>query len=202
MKTSTLAGTSLIYCPASIVTRLDFSEMFAKPQPVEVELGAGDGSFIVQYAALHPEHNYIAVERLLGRLRKIDRKGSRAGLANLRCIRLEAAYVTEFLLPRQSVRAFHIYFPDPWPKRRHHKHRLVNTRFTTLLEQALEPHGVVYVRTDDANYFEQITGAFRSNTGFASIETPEALRSLRTDFERDFEAKGIATLRAGYRKVR
>lgn len=195
------AKPSLIYRPRSIVERLNFAEIFPKQQPVEVELGAGDGSFLAQYAALHPEHNFIGVERLLGRLRKIDRKGLRAGLSNLRGIRLEASYVTEFLLPHHSVRAFHIYFPDPWPKRRHHKHRLINAPFTELLHRALEIRGVVCIRTDDKNYFEQILAAFQANAGFAPIETPESLRSVRTDFERDFEARGVETLRAAYERI-
>jgi tRNA (guanine-N7-)-methyltransferase len=76
--------------PVSILERLSIAGMFPKEQPVEVELGAGDGSFLVQYAGLHPEHNFIGVERLLGRLRKIDRKSRRAGLLNVRVIRLEA----------------------------------------------------------------------------------------------------------------
>src|SRR4051812_30441146 len=89
---------SLIYRPESITKRLDPNALFPSAQPLEVELGSGDGGFIAQWAKLHPERNFIAVERLLGRLRKIDRKGQRAGLTNLRALRLEAWYVLEFLL--------------------------------------------------------------------------------------------------------
>src|SRR5688572_27561297 len=89
----------LIYQIPSIVDPIALGDLFPRPQPLEVELGSGDGSFLVQAASLHPEHNFIGVERLLGRLRKIDKKGRRAGLENLRLMRIEAAYFLEYLLP-------------------------------------------------------------------------------------------------------
>src|SRR5258708_39529263 len=111
----TRAVPTLILKLDSIVERLDIAGMFPRAQPLEVELGSGDGSFLVNYAKLHPEHNFLGVERLLGRLRKVSRKGLRAGLTNLRGLRIESAYFLEYLLPRQSAAALHIYFPDPWP---------------------------------------------------------------------------------------
>src|ERR1700689_5486180 len=101
----------------SIIERLDVAAVFPRAQPLEVELVSGDGSFLVNYARLHPERNFLGVERLLGRLRKLDRKGCRAGLTNLRGLRIESAYFLEYLLPRESPATLHIYFPDPWPKR-------------------------------------------------------------------------------------
>jgi tRNA (guanine-N7-)-methyltransferase len=172
--------------------------MFPHNQPLEVELGTGDGSFLAGRAQRHPQRNFLGVERLLGRLRKLDRKGLRLGLANLRLIRIEAAYFLEFLLPRTSVQALHVYFPDPWPKRKHRKHRLVNGRFPDVSAQALVPGGVVYLRTDDADYFAQMTEVFGASKRFAPIETPMELSRAVTDFERDFQARGIATRRAAY----
>src|SRR5512135_1327009 len=89
---------SLIYRLPSILERLKLAELFPRPQPLEVELGCGDATFLVDYARRHPERNYIGVERLLGRLRKLDRKGGRAGLANLRGVRIESSYFLEYLL--------------------------------------------------------------------------------------------------------
>lgn len=173
--------------------------MFAQAQPLEVELGSGDGSFLAQRAAAHPELNFLGVERLLGRLRKLDRKAQRAGLANLRLMRIEAGYFLEFLLPPQSVSALHVYFPDPWPKRKHRKHRLVNERFPELAARVLAPSGVVYLRTDDTNYFAQMQEVFGADRRFHAVETPERLALVITDFEREFQARGIATNRAAYR---
>jgi tRNA (guanine-N7-)-methyltransferase len=172
--------------------------MFARAQPLEVELGSGDGSFLAQWAATCPGRNFLGVERLLGRLRKLDRKAQRAGLANVRLMRIEAAYFLEYLLPPRSVSALHVYFPDPWPKRKHRKHRLVNERFPELTSRVLSPQGVVYLRTDDADYFGQMREVFAADRRFHFEETPEVLASVITDFERDFHALGIATLRAAY----
>ena len=181
--------------------RLDFRALFAGERPIEVELGAGDGSFLVQWASLNPGHNFIGVERLLGRLRKIEKKSWRLGIANVRAVRLEAGYFTEYLLPPGSVSAFHIYFPDPWPKMRHRKHRLVNDRFAEVLRAALVRGGVVYLRTDDGNYFEQMLAVFGGNPNFVPAETPVQLAAVRTDFEREFNEQGIATNRAAFQRV-
>ena len=110
-----------IYQPVSYVDRLDWKPLFSTSKPIEVELGTGDGSFLVQWAGLHPKRNFLGLERLLGRLRKVDRKISRLGLDHVTLIRLEAAYFVEYLLPPKSVSALHIYFPDPWPKRQQRK---------------------------------------------------------------------------------
>ena len=169
--------------------------MFLRPQPLQVELGSGDGSFLVQYATRHPEWNFIGVERLLGRLRKIDRKGRRAGLENVRGVQIEAAYFLEYLLPKNSVAGLHIYFPDPWPKRKHRKHRLINERFPELARAALLPDGQVHLRTDDADYFGQMQAVFKACAFFQPITPPPSLTEVLTDFERGFLARGIETRR-------
>lgn len=196
------ANPAIIFRPPSYVQRLDTGALFAKPQPLEVELGAGDGSFFVQWAALNPAVNFLGVERLLGRLRKIERKSRRLGLANVRALRLEASYFAEHLLPRAAVSAFHIYFPDPWPKRKHRANRLINEAFTEVVRAALVPGGVVYLRTDDADYFAQMTRVFGANEHFEPVPTPEPLAAVLTDFERTFTAQGIQTNRAAYRRAR
>ena len=192
------APAGLIYDLPSIVVRLDLTRIFPKPQPVEVELGCGDASFLVDYAKLQPQRNFIGVERLLGRIRKLDRKGRRAGLTNLRGVRIESSYFLEYLLPPHSVSAVHVYFPDPWPKKRHHKNRLINERFPKIVRAALAPGGVVYLRTDDEDYFSQITEVFGLASEFRKVETPSELAELLTDFEREFHARGVKTLRAAY----
>lgn len=189
---------SLIYELPSITDRLDLTALFPKPQPLEVELGSGDASFLAQYAAQHPERNFIGVERLLGRMRKLDRKGQRAGLTNLRGVRIENAYFLEWLLPPGSVVALHVYFPDPWPKKKHARHRLINERFPVLARQALAPGGVIYLRTDDADYFDQMRQVFATAPVFRPVETPATLAGRLTDFEVEFQAQGKETRRAAY----
>jgi tRNA (guanine-N7-)-methyltransferase len=185
----------------SILHRIEFAALFPKEQPVEVELGSGDGSFLVQYATLNPQHNFIGVERLLGRLRKVDRKGRRAALQNLRVVRLEASYLVQYLLPKKSISAIHIYFPDPWPKRKHRKNRLIQAGFPEICAEVLQPNGVVYLRTDDSNYYQQMREVFGGCALFREIETADPLKDVLTDFERGFLSQGVQTNRAAYQFI-
>lgn len=184
--------------PESWVDPLPLAGLFPRVQPLEVELGSGDGSFLAQWAASHPERNFLGVERLLGRLRKLDRKSRRLGLGNLRLLRIEASYFLRYLLPPASTRAIHLYFPDPWPKRRHRAHRLVNAAFAEAVARALLPGGVLYLRTDDEDYFAQMLEVMGAAPQFRPVETPADLAGVVTDFERGFQARGIPTQRAAY----
>ena len=186
----------MIYRPASYIDRLNLSDLFPSQQPLELELGAGDGSFLIAWAKANPQHNFIGIERLLGRIRKIERKANRAGLTNVRLMRIEASYFLEYLLPRHSITALHIYFPDPWPKRKHWKNRLINEAFTETCTRALVPGGTIFLRTDDAHYFAQMQSVFK---GFTAVPTPPALSTTLTDFERTFHKRGVPTLMAAYK---
>jgi len=204
MKPKSAAGTDLpavLYPLPSLLERLALRDLFVAEWPLEVELGSGDGSFLVEYARRHPEHNFIGVERLLGRARKMERKARRAGLGNLRGVRIESAYFLQYLLPAHSAVALHIYFPDPWPKRRHQRHRLINERFPALAGNALAPAGTVFLRTDDRDYFAQMTAVFGASPLFRAVGTPPELAELPTDFESEFRARGIQTLRAAYQRA-
>lgn len=198
MATAFEVSASLIYELPSVIARLNLAQLFPGPQLLEVELGCGDASFLVKYAGRHPDRNYIGVERLLGRLRKLDRKGRRDGLMNLRGVRIESSYFLEYLLPPHSASVLHIYFPDPWPKKKHRKYRLINEHFPEIARIALAPGGTVYLRTDDEDYFKQMTGVFGASREFQPIETPPELAEGLTDFEREFREQGIQTLRAAY----
>ena len=199
MKAPTNTAENLIVQLRTILEPLDVAELFPQSQPLEVELGCGDASFLVEYARQNPAKNFIGVERLLGRIQKLDRKGRRLGLVNTRGVRIESAYFLQYLLPPHSAGALHIYFPDPWPKKKHRRHRLINPDFPALSRAALRPGGTVFLRTDDADYFQQMNEVFSAAKEFEPGETPAALAEITTDFERDFNAQGIPTLRAAYR---
>ncbi len=190
----------VIVQPESYVERWELAELYPVRQPLEVEIGAGDGSFFIKWAALNPQTNLFAVERLLGRLNKIQKKSRRLGLQNVRGTRFEAAYLVRYLLYPGSVSAFHIYFPDPRPKRKHRGNRLINAPFAETLRAALRPGGIVYLRTDDTDYFEQMVAVFGENANFTAVPTPESLAAVLTDFEREFNARGIPTNRAAYQR--
>ncbi len=193
------ATQNLIVQLGTILQPLKLTELFQTPQSLEVELGCGDASFLVEYARRNPQINFMGVERLLGRIQKLDRKGRRAGLTNLRGVRIESAYLLKYLLPPHSATALHVYFPDPWPKKKHRRHRLINEAFPELARSALVPGGTVYLRTDDVDYFAQMMEVFGASQNFQKVETPGELAEVVTDFEREFNAQGIATLRAAYK---
>ena len=194
-------GESLIHPITSAIEPIDLAKLFPVEQPLELELGSGDGSFTLQYALAHPGTNIVALERLLGRITKLDRKGHRDGLKNLRLLRAEAAYMLEYLLPPGTLDAIHVYFPDPWPKKRHHKNRLISEPFPPLAKRLLKAEGVVYLRTDNVEYFEQMLEVFDRVVGFERTETPEPLKALVTDFEQQFNTQGIPTNYAAYQKI-
>lgn len=183
-----------------ILNPIPFEALFGNRNPVELELGAGDGSFIVRHAAEHPACNFLAIERLLGRLRKIDRKTRFQGLTNLRGMRIEAGYLLERMIAPGSLAAIHVYFPDPWPKRRHWKHRLIQPAFAQFAHAALAVGGIVYLRTDHIGYFEQMLEVFAQASGFEPVSAPVALLANQTDFEREFNTQGIPTQVATYRR--
>lgn len=185
---------------ASIVDPLEVGGLFPQTRPLEVELGCGDASFLLEYARRHPQTNFIGVERLLGRLQKLDRKGRRLGLQNLRGVRIESAYFLQYLLPAHVAAALHIYFPDPWPKKKHRKNRLINESFPALARNTLASGGTVYLRTDDLDYFQQMNEVFDAAKEFVRVETPATLAEVVTDFEQFFNAQGIATQRAAFRR--
>jgi tRNA (guanine-N7-)-methyltransferase len=192
---------ALLHDFQSITEHLSLEDLFPLPQPVELEIGCGDGGFLFEYAQRHPDRNFLGVERLLGRVRKLSKKGLREGLTNLRLLRIEARYVLEYLLPEHAFEALHIYFPDPWPKDRHRRHRLINETFPPLARRILRQKGVIYLRTDDPVYFSQMQETFQDLKDFAMENTPGEISSITTEFERQWLDQGRHIHRAAYRLV-
>jgi len=192
---------ALLHDFQSITEPLSLEELFPLPQPFELEIGCGDGGFLFEYAQRHPDRNFLGVERLLGRVRKLSKKGLREGLTNLRLLRIEARYVLEYLLPEHAFEALHIYFPDPWPKDRHRRHRLINETFPPLARRILRQKGVIYLRTDDPVYFGQMQETFQDLKDFAMENTPGEISSITTEFERQWLDQGRHIHRAAYRLV-
>ncbi len=184
-------STNVIWKPASWVERFRWEDAFNQIAPVEVEIGAGKGAFLTWAALTQPNLNFLGVERRLDRLRKIEKKIKRFALSNVRLLRLEAGYLVGKLIPDVSVSAYHIYFPDPWPKRRHQNNRLIQPVFVSDLYRTLQPGGAVNVATDSADYFDQIQKSFGRSGLF--VEHPPASwpEEARTEFEREFLAAGM-----------
>jgi len=191
--------------PAVVLTdicrRLDWRELFGLDGRVEIDLGAGDGGFALEYARQHPEINLLAVERLLGRARKIEKRAARTGQKNLRVLRLEFGYTVRYLLPAGSISVAHILFPDPWPKRRHWPRRLMQPEFVRDVAAALGPGGELRFTTDHADYFETASRAVREAKVLTSAPVWDWSADPKTDFQRTFDAEGRATYRARWVKL-
>jgi tRNA (guanine-N7-)-methyltransferase len=163
-------------------------ELFGRDAPLELEIGAGRGDFIVERAAATPERNFIAVELAATVAHLMAVRAGRRGLTNLRVIRMDARPLVHLMLATGSVSACHIYFPDPWPKDRQAKHRLFTPDFARGLVRVLAPDTPLYVATDVEDYarviFPTLEAAGFSRTAAAVPGASE------TGFARKFIEEG------------
>jgi tRNA (guanine-N7-)-methyltransferase len=182
--------------PDSYVTRLNLPKIFGRAAPLQVDLGCGDGSFLSALAERMPEKNFLGVERLIRRVRSACRKAAR--IDNMRVIRVETAYAVRYLLPEQSVQIFHLLFPDPWPKRRHKRRRVMTSEFLRSVHGALAPQGLLRIATDQLDYFDQMQRLAKADPQFAIVEpllaTPVEVDDVDlplSKFERKFQQQGV-----------
>jgi tRNA (guanine-N7-)-methyltransferase len=190
-----------VYTPPNWLDPLDWLKVFENSRPIEVDVGCGKGSFLLWAAQSNSERNFLGIERQLGRLRRIDKKVRRLGLQNVRLIRIEAGYLIGKLIPVASVQVYHIYFPDPWPKRRHHRRRLFTQGFVSDLHRTLCAGGTVNIATDFEEYFAWIQAEMMRMGGVAEREPVAFPPEAETDFEREFLANGKQICRSRWDKV-
>jgi tRNA (guanine-N7-)-methyltransferase len=188
--------------PEDHFKRATMSDLFERLDvPFEVDIGSGEGTFILTNAQDHPERNFLGIERLLGRVRKTCRAAARRNLKNLRMLRLEIAYALRYLLPLESVTTAHVLFPDPWPKRYHHPRRLIQDGFMEALHGILIPGGELRIKTDDEPYFLWMEKVLAKAKGYERLEWPDDEPYVTTDFEARFVAQGLPIYRARLRKI-
>jgi tRNA (guanine-N7-)-methyltransferase len=135
---------------------LDFAVLFGNGNAVELEIGMGKGTFLTEQTKGRPEVNFIGIEWARWFWRYASDRLRRAGAANARTVRAEASFFLREFIPDASLSVVHIYFPDPWPKARHHKRRLIQAPFVLEVARVLRPGGRVQIVTDHQDYFEQI----------------------------------------------
>ncbi len=191
--------TTLRVMPEDWIEPFDFKAGFPHPErPFEVDIGSGKGRFLVARSGGFPETNFLGIERLLGRIHSSGRRCERAGRENVRMFRMEGHYAISQMMPANYVANYYFFFPDPWPKAKHHDHRLFNPTFMDALFRTLEEGGCLHVATDHLPYFEEIHELLQKDGRFEEVEAFRPDEQERTDFELVFSHKEIG--RCSFRK--
>jgi tRNA (guanine-N7-)-methyltransferase len=172
--------------------RIDFVRIFGRSGPVHIEIGTGKGTFLLKQAGAHPGYNFLGIEwaRKYHRY-AVDRIG-RWDLTNVRIIRTDAAVFLADFIPDSSVDFFHVYFPDPWPKKRHHKRRLFCPVNFEHLIRCLKTGGQLNIATDHEDYFQVIQELINNEkkrlreTHFLPTAGADTGEWVGTNFERKY----------------
>jgi tRNA (guanine-N7-)-methyltransferase len=173
---------------------LNFEAIFGNDRPVEVEIGSGKGTFLVARAQARPELNFLGIEYAGAYCRYAADRLRRRGLTNVRMLCADAGKFFGSCLQPASVWRVHVYFPDPWPKRRHHRRRLIQRPFVARAREVLRIGGQLIVVTDHMGYFEHIRRVLENAEGLAGVPMPKMAEAegelVGTNFERKYIAQG------------
>lgn len=158
-----------LYCvPYDADKKLDFAQIFHNDNPTVVEIGFGDGEATHQMAERNPDVNYLALEVYPPGVGALLDVMHTKGLSNVRIVHHDAAEVVTSMVADGTVSGFHIFFPDPWQKKRHNKRRLLNSTFVSVLADKLKSRGYIYCATDWEDYAIQMQEVLRGETRLAS----------------------------------
>lgn len=172
----------------------------ADGRAVMLDIGCGKGRFLRARAGICPDIRFIGIDVMFSRLRRLARRAGREGLLNISLWRGSVSASILALLPPCSITGCTIFFPDPWPKRRHHRRRLITPSFLHALSLVLVPDGHVYLATDHSEYFRWIARAFENQPAFRPAPPLLLPPEQQTDFEHLFVTLGHPVYRCGYRK--
>ena len=172
--------------------QVDFRDFFGDGKPVELEIGSGKGTMMVHLAKSNPDWNFVGIEWASKFYRYCADRVSRWNLTNAKLMRTDAkALVLSGRIAAESVQALHVYFPDPWPKKRHNKRRLVNPDFCKAAAKLIVPGGHFYIATDHENYSEQMAESLKTVAEFqpCDYDSP-AGNEVLTNYEAKFVEEG------------
>ncbi|MHC4236915.1 MAG: tRNA (guanosine(46)-N7)-methyltransferase TrmB [Planctomycetota bacterium] len=187
--------------PESVEGSLDFGVLFGRSAPVEMEVGSGKGTFLLAEAKKFPEKTFFGIEWANKYCKyAVDRMG-RWNITNVRLMRTDAAVFIAEHIPDASVDVFHLYFPDPWPKKRHNKRRFFCDKNLIQLLRILKPNGIINVATDHTDYFEQMTEVAGRAIEKGLVKEIDFIRpagardgeTVGTNFERKYLKEGRTT---------
>jgi len=182
-----------------------WAEIFGNPNPVEVEIGPGKGSFLLDLAQATPEHNFFGVEFAARRAFRVARLLERDGPENAIVIRADFTCLVRTHIQPESVAVYHLYFPDPWWKTRHFRRRIFQADFAALLAQTLVPGGTIFFVSDVQPYFEKIVQQLAAVSKLQQFpwqrdQVTSKGRLILTDFEHKYRKGGRPIYYAGFRK--
>jgi tRNA (guanine-N7-)-methyltransferase len=193
----------------SVAGMIDFDVLFGRSAPVEMEVGSGKGTFILEEARAFPDKNFFGIEWANKYYKlAVDRMG-RWEMRNVRLMRTDAADFIAEHIPDASIGVFHLYFPDPWPKKRHNKRRFFCDENLLQLLRILKPNGIINVATDHADYFEQMTEAAGRAIDQGTVKAIDFIRpagardgeTVGTNFERKYLKEGRKTYTLALQKL-
>ena len=171
--------------------QLDFEKVFGRAAPTILEIGFGMGETTEKIATARPEDNFLGVEVFNAGVGAMLKRIDESGLTNIRVIQHDAVEVLQQMIPPGSLAGVHIYFPDPWPKKRHHKRRLIQPPLVALLASRLQPGGYMHLATDWENYAEQMLDVLSNEPTLEN--TVASGYAPRPDFrpQTKFETRGL-----------
>jgi tRNA (guanine-N7-)-methyltransferase len=192
--------------PADLARPLRAAELFGRQAPLEIEVGSGKGLFILSASAAAPDANFLGIEIAGKYARFAASRLARAGRSNAVILQGDAIQVFDELLLDQSVAATHVYFPDPWWKKRHRKRRVLNERFLSHVERVLAQGGTLHFWTDVEEYFRSTVDLIAHSTALAGpfqVAPRPAEHDLdyRTHFERRMRLHDCPVYRVVFRKL-
>ena len=180
-------------------TRLDLHDLFANPNPVIIEIGSGKGRFLLTTAIERPDVNLIGIEKSLHYHRVIRERVRKRNLTNIRLINHDAYLVLKEMIPDASIAEVHIYFPDPWPRKKQQKRRIIRPEVLDEIARVLVPDGWAIYVTDHEEYFEAaaplIEQRFQAERRIPGPDDPP-----RTNYEAKYREQGRAIYEIRFRK--
>jgi tRNA (guanine-N7-)-methyltransferase len=174
---------------------INWKELFGNDHPVEVEIGMGKGTFLTEQAKARPDTNFFGIEWANWFWRYASDRLRRNKCLNARTIRAEASFFLDEFVPDESVSVLHIYFPDPWPKARHHKRRLIQQSFMPKVQRILGAKGRLQIVTDHQGYWEENIEPVVRGSGLIVVDytRPQSASEgefVGTNFERKYQKEG------------
>ena len=177
--------------PGQLSLPADWTKVFGRAAPLVVEIGCGGGRFIVSQAQTHPDWNLLAIERANEYFKLLKERIAKRRLTNIRVMRTDAADLVAACFPDRCVSIYHVYFPDPWPKKRHRKRRLFTEAFCAELRRTLAPGGTLFFATDHPEYYREVLPLLRAVLDVTEHPEPwEDAPAGRTNYEIKYLRQG------------